>query len=208
MLPELKAQLTRQSIIERLQKSVRDMPEPTLTETRAYYEKKPELFTEPANPRLRVILLKVDPSSPKEDWDKAHEEAEGIYKRIKGGADFAKEARLHSSHNSAANGGDMGYLHGGMLPEILQAHIDKLKVGELSEPVRMLEGYGIYRLDDLVPAKLQEFSAVKERAQGLLKREWADQAWQETISRLRAAAQIRIITPPNVGAAGKSNNNK
>ena len=197
MLPGLKSQMTRQSLVERLQKSVRDMPQPTLTETRTYYEQKPELFTEPAKPRLRIILLKVDPSSSTEDWSQAREKAEGIYKRIKEGADFAEEARLHSMHDSAVNGGDMGYLHGGMLTEGLQAYIDKLQVGERSKPVRMLEGYAIYQLEDLIPAKLQEFSAIQDRAQELLKRSWADQAWKETIGRLRATAKIKLLIQPS-----------
>ena len=202
-LPELKEQVGRHSMVEQLEKAMRNVPQPKAEEVRAYYEQKPELFTEPENPRLSIILLKVDPSSPQEEWKKAQEEAQGIYVRTKGGADFAKEARLHSAHDSAANGGDMGYLHGGMLSEGLQEKIDKLQVGEISEPIRLLEGISLYRLEDRIPAKLQQFSAVEERAQGLLERDRMDQARVETIRRLRATAKIKFSSPSASGDAGK-----
>ena len=204
MLPELKAQVARHSMVEQLEKAVRDMPQPTTNEARVFYEQRPELFTEPEKLHLSVILLKVDPSSPIEIWNKAREEMQGIYTRIKGGADFAKEARLYSSHESAANGGDMGYLHGGMLVGGLQGKVDKLQVGEVSESIRMMEGYALYRIDGRIPAKLQDFSAVEKRVQELLKRDWADQAHIDMVMRLRASAEIKYFAPDIVSGKAKS----
>lgn len=207
-MPELRAQVPRQSMVEQLEMELRKVPKPTLKEVRVYYEKKPELFTEPEKPHLSLILLRVDPASPQAEWAKAQEEAQGIYNRIKGGADFAKEARLHSAHESAANGGDMGYLHGGMLPDGLQEKIDKLKIGEVSEPIKMLEGVAIYRLENRISAKLQEFSVVEKRAQELLERERASDAWIDTVRRLRATAKIKFFVPSASGDPGKISRKK
>lgn len=192
-LPQLKVQVARHSMVEQLEGVILNVPPPALEDVRAYFEGKPELFTEPDKPRLSVILLKVDPSSPQEAWDKAREEAQGIYDRIKDGADFANEAHLHSKHASAANGGDMGYLHGGMLSEGLERRLEKLEVGELSEPIKMLEGFALYRVEERVPGKLQEFSAVENRARELLERDLKTRAWVDTLSRLRAAAKIKYF---------------
>lgn len=193
LLPELKKQVAQQSQIDQIEKAVRDIPPPADDEVHAYYKQKPELFTEPENLRLSVILLKVDPSSPKELWDKALEDAQAIYSRIKGGADFAEEARLHSTDHTASNGGDLGYVHRGMLPEALEGKIDKFEVGVVSEPITVLEGVSLFRVEERIAPKLREFPEVASRAQELLRREQQDQAWRETINRLRETANIQIL---------------
>lgn len=195
LLPKLKEQVARQSLYEQIEKSIREVPPPASTEVRAYYEQHPELFTEPEKLSLSVILLKVDPGAPGADLDKAHEEAKKIYLRLKNGADFAEMARQYSGDNSAEKGGALGYVHGGMLPENLQGKIDKFQVGEVTDPVRTLEGVALYRVDDRVAPVLREFAEVEPRAQGLLKREQQDQAWKDTISRLRGSARIEILLP-------------
>lgn len=195
LLPRMKDQAARQSLLEQIEKEVRTVPPPTPAEVRAYYEQKPELFTEPEKLRLSVILLAVDPGAPGEDWSKKREEAQAIYLRIKDGADFAEQARLHSSHPSASEGGDLGYLHGGMLPEKLQEKIDTFQVGNVPEPITTLEGIAIFRVEDRIVAKLREFSDVEQRAHELLQRDRSEQAWKETIGRLRAAAKIEILAP-------------
>ena len=195
LLPGLKEQAVRQSLFEQVEKAIRTVPPPTPAEVRAYYEQKPELFTEPEKLRLSVILLKVDPGASNADWDKARQEAQGIYLRIKDGADFAELARLHSADPSAGDGGDLGYLHGGMLPEKLQDKIDAFQVGDVAEPVATLEGISIFRVEDRVKAKLREFADVEPRARELLQRDQAEQAWKETTGRLRAAAKVEILVP-------------
>ena len=195
LLPEIKEQVERQSLIEQYEKSVRNVPRPTVKEARAYYEQNPALFTQPEKLRLSVILLKVDPAAPKEIWEKARVEAQAIYARIKAGAAFAEQARQHSKHESAIRGGDLGYLHGGMLTEALQSAVNKFVVGVVNEPLITLEGAAIYQLEERAPAKLQDFAAVQARAQDLLERDKAEQLWRKTLDRLRAAAKIEMVQP-------------
>jgi len=195
LLPEIKEQVERQNLIEQYEKSVRHVPRPTVKEARAYYEQNPALFTQPEKLRLSVILLKVDPAASKEIWEKARADAQAIYARIKAGADFAEQARQHSKHESAIRGGDLGYLHGGMLTEALQSAVNKFAVGVVNEPLITLEGAAIYRLEERAPAKLQDFAAVQVRAQDLLERDKAEQLWRKTLDELRAAAKIEMMQP-------------
>jgi parvulin-like peptidyl-prolyl isomerase len=195
MLPGLRQQLNQQSRLGRLEQTVRDVPPPSPDEVKAFYAAKPELFTEPEKARLHTILLAVEPSSGQPVWDAAMREAEAIVKRIRGGADFADQARLSSKDESAEKGGDMGYLHRGMLPESLQAKVDQLKLGEVSDPIQMLQGVGVFRLDDRIPPKLQDFSRVAERATDLLHRELKEKAWQDLVGKLRSSATIVIHEP-------------
>lgn len=202
MLPGLRQQLAQQDRLSRLEQVVRDVPVPTLEEVKAFYATKPELFTEPEKVRLHTILLAVDPSSAQPVWDAAMREAEAIVKRIRGGADFAEQARMASKDASAEQGGDMGYLHRGMLPESLQAKVDQFKPGEVSEPIQMLQGVGVFRLDDRISPKLQDFSRVAERAADLLHRERKEKAWQDLVTKLRSTAKI-VINDPATPATAK-----
>lgn len=206
MLAAVAQQLEADSVLERLEKQVKAMREPTAREARAYYEQHKELFVEPERVKLGVILLKVDPSSPQAAWNAAHEEARRIHQRLAAGADFAELAKLHSGDLSAGRGGDMGYVHRGMLPEGVHAVVDKLARGAISAPVQVLEGVAILRLDDRKLARQRSFDEVRERAGDLWQRAEADAAWKALIAELRKRTSIRVdesqfLQPP--GAAGK-----
>lgn len=201
MLPKIKAQVARQSLYDQIEKQIKDVPKPTTADARAFYDKNLDLFTEPVKLNLSIIVQRVDPSAPKEDWTKAREEIQKLITRIKEGADFAEMARQYSADKSASNGGNLGYVHTGMLNEYLQTKIDSFKVGDMTEPTTILEGVAVYRLDERIPSKLREFADVEQRAMDLLERERIDQAWKGALSNLRAAAKIEMLAP----AADSSN---
>jgi len=197
LLAELREILANQSLIEQLGKRVREVPQPTAAEVRAYFDSHLDMFTVPEKLRLSVILLRVDPAAPLEDWSKALEQAQGIHRQLLAGADFAELARQRSGDSSAKDGGDLGYLHRGMLPPTLHFEIDKLQVGVPSEPIRGLEGYSVFRLAERVPARHQEYARGESRARDLLLRERQEAAWKQNIERLRSAAKIEILVQPD-----------
>jgi len=200
LLPGLREQLSQQSQQSRLEAMVKVVALPSPEQVRAYYDRTPELFTEPEKLRLHSILLAVDPSSPREAWDAALREGQAIVKRIRSGADFSEQARLFSRDPSAENGGDMGYLHLGMMPDTLQAKLDSFKLGEVADPIEMLQGIGIFRLDERIPPKLQPFEAVSGRAKDLLIRDLQDKAWTDLQAKLRSEAKIILFDNPTAGA--------
>ena len=194
MLPGLERMLGEREVLERLQAAVRDVGAAADEELARYYDTHRSLFTEPEQARLSVIVLKVDPSAPSATWAAAEDEARAIRKRLAAGADFAEAARMHSSDASAANGGDLGYLHQGMMPEALYEKLGAMKPGELSEPLRLLEGVAIFRLTERREARSRPLEEVKERAAQLWRRDEGERRWAEFLARLRAAATIRIDT--------------
>ena len=191
LLPGLREGLERQSLLERLAQAVRATGTPSEEALRAYYAAHPDLFTEPEQVRLSLILLKVDPSSPRVVWEKAGEEADRVYQRLVKGADFAELARMHSSDASAARGGDLGYVHRGVLPDPIQMQvIDTLKPGVASPPLVLLEGIAIVRLEDRRPPTLRAFDVVRKRAAELWAREEGESAARRLIAELRARTRI------------------
>jgi parvulin-like peptidyl-prolyl isomerase len=150
------------------------------------------LFTEPAKQRVSLILLKVDPSSAQAVWDQAMEKGKAIVGRLDKGADFAEVARLHSGDQSAASGGDMGYMHRGAIAEHVAQWLDKLALNQVSEPLQILEGIGIFKVTERVAPQLHPLLKVRDRAVQLWRREQSELAWKGLIDRLRAAAAIKV----------------
>ncbi|MBI2307351.1 MAG: peptidyl-prolyl cis-trans isomerase [Rhodocyclales bacterium] len=193
MLPGLKKQLEEQSRLDVLERQVRGTHELSEADVRAFYDKHPELFTEPEKVRLSVILLGVDPAAGGPAWAQAREEATRLHVQLVAGADFAEAARLRSSGKFAEEGGNAGYLHRGMLPEALQQRIDEFKVGVVAEPMDILEGVAIFRLDERVPPRPREFADVAQRARDLAVRERQNNAWTGFLKELTARAEVKIV---------------
>lgn len=190
-LPVITAQLESSDRISRLEKQVRENM-PTASEVRAFYDANPALFTQPARNKVSLILLDVPPSSSTDVWEKAHVTALSIADRLKAGEDFAALARDLSAHPTASAGGDMGYMHLGMLNESVDQALAAIKPGEFAGPVRTLEGVVLLRLEDRQPPQLQPFQAVETRARALLTQKRSDARWKELVDRLRAKAKVVI----------------
>lgn len=194
ILPGLRQEMERRSRLAQLEVKVKNASVGE-EDVKKFYQSRPELFTEPEKIRLQAILLHVDPSSPPAVWEMAKQEAESISRRLKQGANFDEAARMHSQDKSSANGGDMGYLHKGMIPTEIQNVVDAMKVGDLSDPIIVLEGVAIVRLTERMSEKLRSYEDVADRARGLLQRERQDQAWKDFVAALRAKASIRFAEP-------------
>ncbi len=192
MLAAVVPQLERDSLLERLEKVVRAVPEPAEPVVRAFYEQNKPLFVEPEQIKLRVIVLRVDPSRPQSAWNSAKAEAVQIHKRVLAGADFDDLARLHSNDRSAPQGGEMDYTHRGMLPEAVHAVVDKLAVGAVAEPAQLLEGWVLMKLEGRRPAQQRSYEQVRERAGELWLRSEGDRRWAQLKAELRQATPVRV----------------
>ncbi|MEN8763935.1 MAG: peptidylprolyl isomerase [Thiogranum sp.] len=194
LLATLKQKLLEEELLTQLEARVRQLPPPSSEEVLQYYEANPDKFTEPARQQVSVILLQVDPSSSTAVWEAALTEADGLVKEMEQGAAFEELARLHSSDRSAENGGNMGYLHHGMLSPAAQTVIDELELGEVSRPVRLLKGVAVFRVADRKAARLRAFEDVNKRARELLIRELSDQAWTSLKEQLKSSTAISVYS--------------
>ena len=193
MKAEIRAWLEEQSLLEQIDGTLGQVPDPSEDELRAYYKANQDKFTKPEQVRVSVILLRVPPSSRKDVWDAAAAEAETIAERILSGASFADEAREHSDDLTAENGGDLGYVHDGTLGPEIHGALDSLSPGEMApEAIRVLEGMVLVQLEDRRPAELVPFDDAGEQALSLYLRENADAAYASALEQLREASDIRI----------------
>jgi peptidyl-prolyl cis-trans isomerase SurA len=94
------------------------------------------------------ILIAVGQAATPEQLDEAGKRAADVYKRAKGGEDFAKLAVAYSNAQTALEGGALGWRKGSELPTFLGDIVVKLKPGEVSEPLRTPTGYHIIKLNE------------------------------------------------------------
>jgi peptidyl-prolyl cis-trans isomerase SurA len=85
----------------------------------------------------------------------------------------------------------MGYMHIGMFGTPAQKVLNVMEPGEISEPVVLLEGVALFRLNDVQEASLNTFGDVEERARNLLMRELGEKAWKDLQTALRQSADIK-----------------
>jgi parvulin-like peptidyl-prolyl isomerase len=192
MVPRLVGTLERRDLLEQMEAKIKNLPAPGDAQVRQYYLDHPEKFTEPRRLRLSVILLKVPPYVPEDTWVAAETVAEELKQRIEAGEDFTALAKEYSDHPSAANGGDLGYLHQGVLEPEVQKKLETLTINQLSDPLRVLQGITLFQLNGVQVAQLKSFDEVKSRAAGLLYREIQDDTWQSYVKNLRSTANIAV----------------
>jgi len=191
-VPKLVAEFEKQSTLKRLEEQARKVADPAESVIKAYYDENAEFFTQPSTQRVSVILLGVDPSSHTSVWDKAKIEAEGVLKKINSGGDFAAVARLRSTDASADQGGDLGYIHKGMLSDDAQKVVDAMEPGQVSEPLRILQGYALFKLHDVTKSKKMSYEKSKERAKALYLRAASNKQWEDLKIKLRKEGKVSI----------------
>ncbi len=191
VLPVITKRFQNEFLIKKLEEVTRKVTPPTTAQVQTYYNSHPEKFTPPVEQRVSVILLSVDPSS--DAWNETIEDAKNLLRQIREGKDFAEMAKLYSKDMQTVDqGGDMGYLHDGMLPGLPQETVNKLKVGEISEPVRLLEGVALFRLTERKNPGLSNFESVKQRARELWLADASDKAWNTLLANLREKTPMNI----------------
>ena len=192
MLASLRQRFEEDDLLSQLEQIVRQVDVPTERQLRAFYDANTETFTEPRRDRVSVILLSVRPSAGADVWEAAREEARAILRRIDNGASFSEMARMHSADRTAQVGGDMGYLHDGMLSPAAQTEVDRLQPGDVSDVVTVLEGIVLFQLVERQQSRQRAFDDVRDRAAGLWARDRADAQWIDLLSRLHEAADIQV----------------
>jgi len=193
LMPQLREELEGKSRLSRIREHLKETGPISRKAAMQYYRANPDKFTSPERRKISLILLKVDPSSPASSWDNARSEGAALVARIKGGESFAELAKLHSADGaSASKGGDMGFLHKGMLAESVESAIEQLKEGETSAPITTLQGIVVVRLEKRLGAQLNSFDTVEERAVALVKRERAEQQYLMAMGELRKGASLKV----------------
>jgi parvulin-like peptidyl-prolyl isomerase len=195
-MDDLRRQLERQMLIEQVQRQeVGSKLTITEEEARQYYAAHPEEFTEPTSITLREILVEVPSAQGGTSVNVAADDAAqkaiaDVRARALRAEDFAKLAAEVSASSSKANGGLIGPFSREDMSPNLQAMIDKMKPGEITQPIRTPRGYQIFKLESVKPAALQGFDSVRDLIADKVASARTQSEMRKFLARLRTRAII------------------
>ncbi|HJP97211.1 MAG TPA: SurA N-terminal domain-containing protein [Rhodanobacteraceae bacterium] len=184
----------------------------------ARYEKEKSKFVSPPQWEVAHILIKLPPNASAADKQAALAKAQKVDALAKApGADFAKLAEQYSDDlGSKRQGGDLGWLSKGDAGPEFQAALDKMKKGQISDPVLTSDGYHIIDLRDLREGHAKTFAQVRDQLASEAKKDARKDAYQDVGNKLtdliyndptslKPAAEklgLTIETTPLFGRAG------
>lgn len=92
------------------------------------------------------ILLSISSDSNRKSIDQVVGRADLLFNQIEQGADFRAIAIANSADQSALQGGDLGWRKMAQLPGVFINAVEKLDIGEVSQPIRSAAGYHLIKL--------------------------------------------------------------
>ena len=193
-MPDLRRALERQMLASEAQRrDVVDKISITEAEAHTYYDAHKEEFTTPSEITLREILIEVpvsDRGVNVADDDAAKAQAEDIRKRLLAAEPFARLAAEYSAAPSKANGGLIGPIKRDELAQTLQAQLDRMKVGELTEAIRTPRGYQLLKLESRTDTKIRSFDDARSDISNKVGSDKMAQERLKYLERLRTQATI------------------
>lgn len=164
-------------------------------------------------PRIRASHILVplrparadltNPPSPAQEkqWEaEAKAEAKAIHQEVtQPGADFAATAKERSSGPSARKGGDIGIFTADRMAQEFSRAAFRLKVGQISKPVRTKFGYHVIKLTGSWPAGALPIEALDDQIRDRLRQRKLHEGRRLLQERLKATVEVRDNMLPTLG---------
>ncbi|HYG75394.1 MAG TPA: peptidylprolyl isomerase [Planctomycetota bacterium] len=170
---------------------------------RAFYEKNPDLFKQEEAWRLRRIRIAKSKFTSR---DVALQAATLLREKLVGGGDFAElAARVSDDPEFVSQGGLLMRdgktdLPSGFFP-FEEKIAEKLKDGEVSEPIETADHFVLVQRGGYRPVKVQSFEEAAERAEALAYSERLKSRKKELFEKLKDETYIEVIQkdpPPHL----------
>lgn len=117
------------------------------------------------------------------------EEAKNIKSKLNKGSDFVELSKEYSLDSNKDNGGDLGYFSSGQMVLPFEQATEKLKIGQISSPVKTDFGYHIIKLVDKRKIKVASF----EEMRGKIEEDLSTQFIQEYITKLKESNKVEFF---------------
>ena len=171
----------------------------TLTEeeVRQYYKAHPEEFMKPPTITLREILVTVPTETVGGQQgfnaakdEEAKEKIIALRARAMKGEDFATLVTEASEAPTKANGGIVGPMLVDDLAPAVSAAVGKLKPGEITDPLRLGNGYRIFKLETRTAAEVEAFEKLRSQISDRIYESRLGSETEKFLSKLRTQALI------------------
>ena len=111
--------------------------------------------------------------------------------------DFGELAKKYSEDGSAANGGLLGWMSPGQLVPEFEFAMNRLEIGEMSNPVKTEFGWHLIQVLERRDAQLT-VEKQREFARAAIRERKFEQLYQDWLRQLRDTATVRILNLDNV----------
>ena len=122
----------------------------------------------------------------------AETKAKDVLKQLRDGANFEEIAKKNSDGPSAADGGALGTFERGKLAKELEDQTFAMKTGEITDVIRVKQGYAILRVDDHEMAGVPPLKDALPHIQDALYYQKLQPALRAYLTKLREEAYIKI----------------
>lgn len=159
---------------------------------RDFYDSHKDVFTTPGEISISEIFLPLEGHTA----DEVDQRARRLVTELRAGKAFVEAVEQNSPANRAsrAQKGSLGTFKQGELKEDVAAAISTLKVGEVTEPIRLQDGFQIIRVDERKPSTLRAFeeAEVQQYVSRAATMERAEEARKKFLKKLRDDSFIEI----------------
>jgi len=195
-------------VVESYLETVAKVPEgyPGEAEVKAAYESKKDTLVLPRQFQLAQIFVgQTGPDTV--SADKAKQRIDELSKKARmSGADFAALARAESDESeTAARGGQIGWLTESSLQPEIRTRVTRLTKGAVSEPVRLGDGWYLVKALDLKESRPATYEEVKPQLVQLLRNDrtrlnreaYLAKLQQQNPMAINELALVKLLQPSN-----------
>ncbi len=164
----------------------------------AYYEEQKNQYATPERRKISHILFAFGKDNPNEE--------EALQRALKAKEDLATKdfaalaAEVSDDKLTAKNGGDLGLFNVGVMEKDFEDAASKLKLGEVSEPVKSAFGYHLIKVTELIPGEIKAFDVVQPELAKAYKKAQAESRFSELGEKL---SEVSYENPDSLDAAAK-----
>ena len=161
--------------------AMRDLPDVSEDQLKAYYEQNKSRYVQAGRHRLTHILI----DSPQHS-ETDRERAEALAAQAAAQPDsFAELAQEHSDDGgTASDGGVLGWISPGAFPPELEDYAFALKEGEVSGVVESSDGFHIFKAIEVEPEQGESFEQARTKVEAEVRRQLGSERYAEMASEL------------------------
>jgi peptidyl-prolyl cis-trans isomerase C len=162
-------------------------------EVDAFYKTNIDSFKQGDTAHISHIYFAVPPEAPPATKNQKRIAAQETLKQLKAGGDFAKLAREQSDDQTAANGGELGFVEKGKLPPDFEAVAWALKPGTTSDVVELQTGFHIIKVQERRGPRTAPLTEVRDNLKQFLLDQQRQTKLDAMIAQLKSKTKIEIL---------------
>jgi peptidyl-prolyl cis-trans isomerase SurA len=166
----------------------RDIVVITREDAHKYFDAHKEEFRSPGGVHLAEILISTEKRKPEE----AEKRAKEALAELKAGIRFVDVVKKYSDAPSAKDDGDLGFFKVGTLAPSLAAAVDKLDVGDTTDPIETKFGYDIIKIMERLSPGIPNFEEIEQHVEGYLYNQQIQPAMRTYLTQLRKDSYITL----------------